>query len=258
MHIIFMIIVLYTFLNTFESIYFINNGETYFGANLRYTWLLYIFCIVVAVANLLFRKYIQNKYSKMVNENITSIANENEFFYQLPIVQLTDDMPIRVNGKSNITFQLYFNNIFHKFLFIFDLFSIPGLLLISEENQICLKSRGWLKYKYDIYINECYKGTFNAKSLLKKEGIKKYINFLIQIDNKEYELTNDYLDLTAYIKEETILLSGKRTYFNFFSKNEKNGRRGEKHIINVDPNLKTEKKELFLALYITALNIRNF
>ena len=73
----------------------------------------------------------------MVNENITSIANENEFFYQLPIVQLTDDMPIRVNGKSNITFQLYFNNIFHKFLFIFDLFSIPGLLLISEENQIC-------------------------------------------------------------------------------------------------------------------------
>ncbi|RIM48002.1 hypothetical protein BUY22_02405, partial [Staphylococcus cohnii] len=88
--------------------------------------MLYIFCIVVAVANLLFRKYIQNKYSKMVNENITSIANENEFFYQLPIVQLTDDMPIRVNGKSNITFQLYFNNIFHKFLFIFDLFSIPG------------------------------------------------------------------------------------------------------------------------------------
>src|SRR5699024_11365350 len=85
MHIIFVIIVLYTFLNTFESIYFINNGETYFGANLRYTWLLYIFCIVVAVANLLFRKYIQNKYSKMVNENITSIANENEFFYQLQI-----------------------------------------------------------------------------------------------------------------------------------------------------------------------------
>ncbi|PTF43064.1 hypothetical protein BUY29_03335, partial [Staphylococcus cohnii] len=92
----------------------------------------------------------------------------------------------------------------------------------------------------------------------KKEGIKKYINVLIQIDNKAYELTNDYLDLTVYIKEETILLSGKRTYFNFFSKNEKNGRRSEKHIINVDSNLTTEKKELFLTLYITALNIRNF
>lgn len=260
MYIILTIIIAYSFMNVFETIYYINNGYTYFGTNLIGSWILYIGAIIFLVLYIVFRRYNQKKYLNIINENSETNHNHSgEYFYQLPVVQLMDNMPIKVEGNNDPYFELYFNSFIHRLLFIFDLsFPPPGLKLSSCENTIILKSRKWLRYEYDIYLNDDYYGEFVAKKLFKDKGIKNYINFTFIRKNHTYNLINNYLDLTAYIKDgEKILLSGDRTYFNF-SKDEQSGRRGEKHSIKINNKMENHNQEILLGLYITALNIRNF
>lgn len=247
-------------MNVFETIYYINNGNTYFGTSLIGNWIFYIAAILVLIGYISFRRYNQKKYLRIANDSLdTSTLEDGEFFYQLPIVQLMDNMPIRVVGKNNPKFELYFNSAIHKVSFIFDFSaSPPGLKLSSRDNTIILKSRKWFRYEYNVFFNGEYYGEFTAKKLIKEQGIKNYLDFIFVSKDETYSLTNNYLDLTAYIKDDQrTLLSGERTYFNL-SKDEKSGRRGEKHNINIDEAIEQDKQEILLALYITALNIRNF
>ncbi|WP_080873845.1 hypothetical protein [Oceanobacillus timonensis] len=261
MHIILTIIIGYSFINIFETIYYVNYEETYLGTNLVMSWILYISCILFFIAYLLFRKYNQNKYIKIANETIKeNEINPGEFYYQLPIVKLMENMPSKVLGQKNTEFELYFNSTLHRISFMLDLFSVPpGLKLSSSENTVILKSRKWLRYEYTVYFNGNYHGQLNAKKMLKEQGIKNYINFDYSYNNRVYNLTNDYFEMTTYIKNnQDTLLFGKRTSFNLLSKDEKTGRRGEKHKIKIDNKQDQSFQEVLLALYVTALHIRNY
>lgn len=260
MHIILIVILGYTFINIFETVYYTNYGETYFGASLTGTWLIYIGALLFLILFLIFRRYNQNKYTKIANENVGQETTvENHYYYQMPMIQLMDNMPIKVKGENNPKFELYLNSVIHKFLFIFNLSTAVGLKLTTDENVIILKTKKHIRYKYEVYINGKYSGEFNAQPLISKKGINKYLNFTYENKDTLYHLTNDYFELTAYIKEEeNTLLSGNRTYFNFFSKDGNTGKRGEKHDIYVAQDLERETKELLLSFYVAALNIRNF
>ncbi|WP_040978849.1 hypothetical protein [Oceanobacillus jeddahense] len=260
MHIILTIILGYSFINIFETIYYLNYEETYLGTNLIWSWALHISCVLFLIAYFIFRKYNQNKYINIANETIEEDEiNPGEFYYQLPIVTLMEKMPIKVLGQNNAAFELYFNSTLHRTFFMLGLFSAPpGLKLSSNENTIILKSKKWLRYEYTVYVNGDYHGEFNAKRLVKERGVKNYIHFDYHYNNCVYNLTNDYFDMTTYIKDDQdTLLFGERTYFNLLSKDEKTGRRGEKHKIKMDHKQNQSFQEVLLALYITALNIRN-
>ncbi|WP_434122351.1 hypothetical protein [Salinicoccus roseus] len=260
MHIILAIVIAYSFLNVFETIYYINNGSTYFGADLLGSWLFYLAALVFLIGYMVFRRRNQKKYSRIANETLdTNNLESGKFFYQLPIVKLMDNLPIKVVGENKPQFELYFNSWIHKISFIFDFSgSPPGLKLASDENTIILKSRKWWRYEYNVYFNDKYCGVFTAKKLIKEGGIKKYLNFTFKSKENEYDLINEHLDLTAYIKDgERTILTGERTYFNL-AKDEKSGRRGETHEISIDEERDQSEQELLLALYVTALNIRNF
>lgn len=260
MHIILAIVIAYSFLNVFETIYYINNGSTYFGADLLGSWLFYIAALVFLIGYMVFRRHNQKKYSRIANEILdTNNLESGKFFYQLPIVKLMDNLPIKVVGENKPQFELYFNSWIHKISFIFDFSgSPPGLKLYSDKNTIILKSRKWWRYEYNVYFNDKFCGEFTAKKLIKEGGIKKYLNFTFKSKENEYDLINEHLDLTAYIKDgERTILTGERTYFNL-AKDEKSGRRGEKHEISIDEERDQSEQELLLALYVTALNIRNF
>lgn len=262
LHIILTIVVAYTFLNIFETLYFINTGGTYFGTDLSITWPLYLATLIFLLGFLFFRKYNQRKYTRIANENIEENYNvkDGTFYYQLPVVTLMDNLPVKVYGEGNPQFELYFNNVLLKISFIFD-FSIlpPGLKLISKNNTIILKSKHFFRYKYDVYVNNEYYGEFSAKKLIKEGGVRKYLDFDFKSEDREYNLENNYLELTTSIKNQSdTLLTAERSYFNLFSKDEKTGRRGERHNITIENSLDQNEKELLLSLYVAALNIRNF
>ncbi|GAB3057000.1 hypothetical protein ACFOU0_02960 [Salinicoccus sesuvii] len=206
------------------------------------------------------RRYMQNKYKKMMNEQQNTILDleRGEYFYQAPLVTV-DDQPIKVHGKEDMHYKLSFNNSLQKWMSIGDVLSLNGMKLTSNDHEVeILPSKMFtIRHKFKVFLDGNYIGRYELKKLFKDKGIKEYLPLFFETENKNYDFTNKYAELTSSIQdsEEDTVLTANRSFFDL-SSDKRTSRRGEKH----DIHIKDEKEfpeEVWLGLYIQAMNVKN-
>lgn len=252
------------FLNIFETIYFFKNGETKFGNPLWTVWLLWGVSFAALVVIYFMRRHLQKKYIAIANNNTFDdeyMEKDADYYYQLPIVSMVDNMPITITGHKNMRFELHFNNAWQKFLTLFDILNSAGLNLSSNENKVIMKPikpiRHLNRYIYDVYVNERFYGTLRSEKGLKEKGIEKYLHFIFDREQEEFNIENEYLslDLTMKNNNNDKDLYAKRNFFTL-EKDKKTGKRGEQHKVNIFPT--NIPDEILLAIYVQLMNVKNY
>ncbi|MFD1068211.1 hypothetical protein [Oceanobacillus locisalsi] len=250
-------------LNIIETVHYVQNGETFFGNPLGVIWLLWGVATISLIAFYFLRKKQQERFWKISQESFDMDREldtaEGEYFYQMPITKLFDKMPIMIKGDHDFTFQLYFKNLWYKFLTLFQVLpASSGITVTSNQNTVKVIPDKIFrpKFYYDVYWNETFYGRLRSKGFFKEGGSKKYLNFIFTTSEEEtLTIQSDYFSMETKIQdtEEKELLTAKRTYFDL-AKDEKTNRRGEQHHIQVaESKLPTE---ILLSLYVQVMGVR--
>lgn len=252
------------FLNIFEIGYFLINGETKFGNPLWIIWLLWGVYSASLIIFPFWRLHLQKKYIAIANNKAFDneyIADDEDYYYQLPITKLVDKIPITITGIQNIRFELYFNNAWQKFLTLFHFLNIAGLSLSSSDSNVVIKPMKPIKslnrYIYEVYFNGKFYGNLYSKKAIKEKGITKYLYFIFETEQEKFNVENEYLyvDLTITNQNNAKVLHAKRNFFSL-EKDEETGKRGETHRINIFPT--NIPDEVLLAIYAQLMNIKNY
>lgn len=254
------IFIIFGILSVFESYYFMNYGTTYFGNSLGITWAMWIVAAISLVVFFCMRRYLQKKYTALLNEETlegNSEAEQSTYVYQMPMMKMVDDMPVIIRGKKEMYFQLYFNSFWQKCLTLFDILPVAGVRLTSPEHTVEVRPIKLISNRnfFEVFLNEELYGKLTQKQFLKEGGIKKAINFTFTSPAGEFSIENNYLDLLLTMQNnQEVLLRAKREFFDFM-KDEKTGKRGEKHEVNVTSEEIPD--EVFIAIYTIMMNLRN-
>jgi len=102
-----LVVIIFGFINTYETIHFINYDETRFGNPLSTLWFLWIACFILLFAGLFLRKYLQNRYTRLAQEQANEgiqLTSGVDYYYQLPVIKLVDRMPIPIHGRRKAFF----------------------------------------------------------------------------------------------------------------------------------------------------------
>lgn len=227
--------------------------------------LLYVLMFITLISIIVIfyiRHKTNKKHEKIIESENISVnlkLQKDEFFYQSPLYQ-TDQQNILIYGfEENLTYSLYFNNNFERWLAIIIPLPIYGIHLQSQKHDIKIKSDKIvsLRFHYSVYIDNKYFGKFSNHKITSKKGITQLLPFYIKTEENNYDIDNPYGELTANIiknKKEKIL-EGKRNFFDF-KKSQETNLRGEQHKIKLLKNT-TEPKELWLAFYVLAIVLKN-
>src|SRR5690625_7689384 len=102
-----LVVMIYGIIDNYEMIHFINCDETRFGNPFSKLWFLCIACFILLFAGLLLRKYLQNKYTRLAQEQANGgiqLTSGVDYYYQLPVIKLVDRMPIPIQGRRKAFF----------------------------------------------------------------------------------------------------------------------------------------------------------
>lgn len=249
-------------LNIFESVYFMVNGETKFGNPLWVIWVLWGVYFIALVFFFFARRYLQNKYVTKKNQatEMTELKpTDADYYYQLPIIKLFDRMPITINGLQQMTFELFFNNRWQKFLALFDFLNLAGLTLTSKQNKVIIQPIHLFKprYLYHVYFNSEHYGSLAAEKFFKERGGTKYLSFTFKTEQEEFTVENNYLSLQVDMTHPSgkTIFHAERDFFSL-EKDKAMGRRGEMHKIKLPPS--KIPAEVLIAIYVQLMNIKNY
>ncbi|PTG57076.1 hypothetical protein, partial [Staphylococcus chromogenes] len=180
-------------------------------------------CITfIIVLILLFRKYLQIKYStyEFIDSDDLNLKS-NEYFFQSPLY-IVDNQVIPVYGFKNITYTPTYYNKTHKFVSLFGFYPIYSTYLSSENNEVKVipQNAFSLKYKYNVYLNGEFIGVFEMKRLFKDKGIKQQLPYVFKSYDEKYSFNNDYMSTQTTISDskDEIVAKANRSFFDF-SKN---------------------------------------
>lgn len=229
-------------------------------------WFLYGAAAVLLagiIITFVIRNQSQKKFLKRLdddNDQPDQALGENQYFYQSPLY-MVDDQPIKIHGKENMKYTLYFNNTFEKWLSILGLFPIYGIQLKSDDYKVQLKPTKPLlpRFRYNVYVNDEQAGYFESKKMIKEKGAKKLLSYRFEKGEKEYHFNNEYLSFDAVIQDaesETDILTANRSFFDL-AKEQGTNRRGEKHNIDIIEHSGKDTHELWLALYAQVMVNKN-
>lgn len=254
------VFIVFGILNVFETYYYINHGTTYFGNSLLMAWAMWIVASLSLVTFFFTRRYLQKKYTTLLNEEIlegSSEENQSIYVYQMPLMKMVDNMPVVIRGEKEMYFQLCFRSRWQKFLTLFDILPVAGVRIVSPVHKIEIQPIKLISNRnfYEVFLNDEPYGKLEQKRFLKEGGIKKSINFIFTSPVGEFSVENNYLDLLLTIQNDgEMLLRAQREFFDFV-KDEKTGKRGEKHEVEVTSE--SIPDEVLIAIYITMMNLRN-
>ncbi|GAA0336788.1 hypothetical protein GCM10008931_30480 [Oceanobacillus oncorhynchi subsp. oncorhynchi] len=250
-------------LNIIETVHYVQNGETFFGNPLGVIWALWGVATVSLIVFYFLRKKQQKRFWEISQESFGQEREfdqkEGEYFYQMPVTTLFDNIPIVIKSVNDFKFQLYLKNAGYKFLVLFQVLpSASGIKLTSNQNTVKVVPAKIFRarYFYDVYWNETFYGRLRSKGFFKEGGSKKYLNFIFTTNEEEtFTIQSDYFSMETKIQntEDKELLTAKRTYFDL-SKDKKTNRRGEQHHIQVSES--KLPKEILLSLYIQVMGVR--
>ncbi|PNZ87552.1 hypothetical protein [Staphylococcus delphini] len=218
------------------------------------SWLLFWGITFIIVLILLFRKYLQKRYStyELIGNDDLNLKS-NEYFFQSPLY-IVDNQVVPVYGFENITYTPTYFNKMHKFVSLFGFYPIYSTYLTSENNEVKIipQNAFSLRYKYNVYLNGKFIGIFEMRKLFKEKGIKQQLPYIFKSDNEQYSFNNAYMSTQTTISDikNKIVFQANRSFFDF-SKNKSTIKRGEKHTITLTSSHCCS--ELLLALYIQAI-----
>ncbi|MDO5375781.1 MAG: hypothetical protein Q4F01_06275 [Staphylococcus rostri] len=215
---------------------------------------LFLVVSLFIIGLLILRKHTQQNFTAHDLTDNTDINLEaNEFFFQLPLY-IVDKQVIPIYGGEDITYSPYYFNRIHQIFSLLGFYSMYSTHLQSNTNsvKIIAQSPFTLRYKYNVYLNDDFIGTYEMRKLLKEKGIKQQLPYVFYTKDHTYSLKNDYMRSKTTILNDNgdIVLQANKRFWDL-AKDKHTKKRGEKHTITI--NNTDDCPELFLALYIQAI-----
>lgn len=248
-------------LNIYETFYYMSEGTTRFGNSLGIIWTLWGVYAVSVIVFFWRRRSLQRKYTakaRELNEEPAKMNIPYTYFFQLPIAQMVDGMPIHIHGKRCCTFEYQFYERIHKILTLMGFVNLMGINLKSEERVVKIRpiKPFQLQNLYEVYVDGHYYGCLQSKRLLKEKGIKKFLHFSFDSPHATLSIENDHLhpELTMTTEEHEQLFIAKRNVLTL-EKSVYSGKRGEQHAIRIREQAIYD--EVLLAIYVVLMQLRN-
>lgn len=241
-----------------QGIHSLKTGEIFPIKDLWQYILLWVVTLIVMIVFVLYRRYTQNQFSKVYNdEEIHNLRTfeDGQYFYQAPYVTM-DKQYIPILGHKTMYYTANFNNIIQKWISITGFFPLFGVFVKSDNYTVKIKRiKFWsLHAHYEVYLDNTYIGSLRMQKLFKEKGMKQQLPFIFDSNKGVYQFNNPYFSMkTVILKDNVEVFSAERSFFDM-SKSQITKRRGERHNIRVQKNNEnTYPDEVLIALYIQVM-----